>query len=116
MAKWDIDKALQKLEPIRAAGTMIERAMVEVDVMKTKGVKPTPLQVEKGYGMLWCVGLGIMGMPKAFFYGQTIRQAFLRARKAAKTDKLAEYTPWGSQVFKPKPKERKKKSKRTVKA
>jgi hypothetical protein len=108
MPKWDIDNLLRKLEPEYGAGTSLERVVMDFEVLKKEGLKPTEAQLKRGTANVWCLGLGFLGMPKAFFYGQTIRQAFLRARKAAKANKLAEYTPWGTQPFKPKPKDRKK--------
>jgi hypothetical protein len=110
MPKWNIDKQLAKLEPGDTAGTLIQRVLADVAFMTAHGVKPTPEQLERGHGNIWCVGLGFMNEPKVTFYGQTIREAFLRARKAAKKDREAMSTPWGSPALKPKrkTKERKK--------
>ena len=101
---WDIDAELYKLEPGpgHGAGTSITRVMADLKFMKSNGVEPTPLQLERDGGMIWCVGLGFAWAPKAFFYGQTIYEAVQKARKAAKQDKLAEHTPWGVQNFYPK--------------
>ena len=66
----------------------------------------------KGCGTIWVVGLGFIHEPKAFFYAQTIRKAFLKARKAYKASRLAEHTPWGSQPFRPKPRQRRGRERR----
>ncbi len=69
--------------------------------------------------MIWCLGIGYAGDPKAFFYGATIRQAYLQARKAVKLKKLEAHTPWSRQNFTPslrkKPKRREKKRPRPKK-
>jgi len=108
MPKWNIDKSIVRLEPDSAPGTSIERVLMDTGVMKTRGLKPTSKQSLEGQGVVWCMGVGFLGQPKAYFYGQTIREAFLRARKAAKKDRLAEHTPWGSQAFKLKKRLKKK--------
>jgi len=88
--KWNVDKALFRLEvaiglgPGHSPGTMASRALTDVTIMKREGVKPTPEEVEKGYAMIWCLTVGQMLMPKRFFYGRTIREAYLRARRVLK--------------------------------
>lgn len=94
--KWNIDREILKLEPEGAAGTMINRVLMDVKLFKESGIKPTPAQLERGHGHVWCIALGKVLMPKAFFYGHTIREAFLKARKAAKAGKL--FAPWGEKV------------------
>lgn len=110
--KWDIDRELRRLEPETAAGTTINRVLSDLAAMKRHGVEPTPEQVAKGCGTIWVVGLGFIHEPKAFFYAQTIRKAFLKARKAYKASRLAEHTPWGSQPFRPKPRQRRGRERR----
>ncbi len=104
--KWDIDRELSRLEPETAAGTTIQRVLMEVATMVRHGVEPTPLQKQRGFATVWVVGLGFLNEPKAFFYAQTIRKAFLKARKAYKASRLAEHTPLGTQPFRPKPLDR----------
>jgi len=115
MMKWNIDCEIAKLEPSTAPGTQINRVLADVASMKNFGVKPTPAQIDRGHGNIWVVALGYSYMPKAFFYGHTIREAFLKARKAAKQSKLAKHTPWGSQAFIPKKKVGKHRSKEAQK-
>ncbi len=92
--KWDIDREIAALEPDFLKGTTISRILMEVGSMKRDGVKPTPEQVERGHGTVWCLGLGQQHLAKAWFYGQTIREAFLKARKAHRENRLTEHTPW----------------------
>ncbi len=101
---WNIDKAIAKLEPTSAPGTSITRVYMDVAVMEKYGVKPTEEQIARGSGNVWCVALGYSYAAKAMFYGQTIRGAYLRAKKAVeagKPDELAKRTPWGVQDYKP---------------
>jgi hypothetical protein len=104
--KWDIDRELRRLEPETAAGTTINRVLMDVASMKRNGVEPTAEHLANGCGTIWVVGLGFIQEPKAFFYAQTIRKAFLKARQAYKASRLAEHTPWGTQPFRPKPRRR----------
>lgn len=96
--KWDIDEKLAQLEnDTGAAGTMITRCIMDVDLMTREGVKPTAAQRERGHGNIWCIAVGRALMPKAMFYGQTIRTAFLKALKTAKSRKGLR-TPWGEKI------------------
>jgi hypothetical protein len=125
MARWDIDRDLRPLEPATLKGTSIQRILVETTLI-TNPMAKSEVQRRRDFGhikltreelthdciMLWCLGIGYAGKPKAFFYGTTIRQAYLEARKAVKLQKLAQYTPWERQSFTPslrkKPKKREK--------
>jgi hypothetical protein len=109
--KWDIDRELARLEPERAKGTTIQRVLVDTKMIgptaakehrsKYGHIKLAPEERARDCVVLWSVGLGYMHEAKAFFYGKTIREAFLQARKAVKAKKLAEHTPWGKQAFTP---------------
>lgn len=99
--RWDPDRELAKFEPERCRGTSFTRVYLSADLFEQYKVKLTPQQVERGGGDVWCLSLGLSYAPKAFFYGQTMREAFLKARKAAKKEELAAHTPWGVQDFKP---------------
>jgi hypothetical protein len=110
--KWDIDRELRRLEPEQAAGTSVNRVLMETASMIRLGVEPTAQQEQKGCGTIWVVALGFLHEPKAFFYAQTIRAAFLKARKAYKMSRLDEHTPWGTQPFRPKPRRRQTKMRR----
>jgi len=111
--KWDIDRELRRLEPETAAGTTINRVLADIASMKQHGVEPTPAQLANGCGTIWVVGLGFIHQPKAFFYAQTIRKAFLKARQAYKASRLDEQTPWGTQPFRPKLRQRGGRNRRT---
>lgn len=106
--KWDPDKSLLKLEaalglgPGKAPGTAMTRVSMSTDVMKREGVAPKPDQTGLGYGMVWCIALGQMNRPKEFFYGHTLRQAYLRARRV--------FRPLLTKVQREQRKDRKKKS------
>jgi hypothetical protein len=101
--KWDIDRELRCLEPETAKGTTIQRLLVGIDFMERHDIKPTAAEIANGCGMIWSVGLGFSHQPKAFFYAQTIRKAFLKARRAYKANRLDKHTPWGVQPFQPEP-------------
>ncbi len=108
MTRWDIDRELKPLEPGSCPGTTITRALVETKLLtdpSTKGrygnIVPTSAELERGHMHLWTVALGYSYEAKAFFYGRTIRGAFLQARRAAKLGALANFTPWGRQKFTP---------------
>jgi hypothetical protein len=72
-----------------------------VDLMARERIKPTADQLEKGGGFVWCLALGFSTRPKALFYAHTIREAFLKANRAAKKQTLGQHTPWGEQPFTP---------------
>jgi hypothetical protein len=111
--KWDIDKALRPYEPDSLPGTTLTRIYLDVACLKRDKLKITPETLERGGVNGWCLGIGHIHLAKAFFYGLTIRECFLRARKAAKADKLAEATPWGKQEFKPQSKKSKPKTRKS---
>ncbi len=63
-----LDERLQALEAIASPsipGTMLTRVLRE------------------GGGFQWCLALGRMSMPKAFFYGATVEEAVCAAEKVA---------------------------------
>ncbi len=65
-----LDERLLALEAIASPtipGTMLTRVMKEDS------------------GFKWCLALGRMHMPKAFFYGDTVEEAVCAAEKAAAT-------------------------------
>ena len=130
MARWDIDRDLRLLEPDTLKGTSLQRILVDTKLITNPMAKSetarrrdfghirlTRKELTEQSIMLWCLGVGYAGMPKAFFYGTTIRQAYLEARKAVKLQKLAQHTPWERQDFTPslrkRPKRKEKKGPRT---
>ncbi len=104
--KWDIDKALTPLEPESCSGTTITRAYLDEVYLIKEGLKPLPTDRTDRDGRVvgatvWCLALGHSYGAKAFIYGRTIRQCYLRAKKIIAAGKLAESTPWGVQAFTP---------------
>lgn len=87
---------------------------LDLDRWKKLGIKPTEAQLKAGCANIWCVAIGYSYAAKAFFYGQTIREAFLKARRAAKSNELAKHTPWDIQAFQPKIKKAALKRKKTT--
>lgn len=81
--KWDVDKALGQLEDLlggRAPGTGLNRVYVDAKyVYDTKQVR-----YKNGDGqtvVVWCLSHGMAREAKQFFYGRTIRECYLNARK-----------------------------------
>jgi len=80
--KWDIDKALGQLEDLlggRAPGTGLNRVYVDPKYAYEHGIKPR--KEDLGTLLLWCLSHGMAQEPKLFFYGRTIREMYLNARK-----------------------------------
>lgn len=75
--KWDIDKEIKKLEHYSVPGTMITRVLVSKELCEKYNL-PEP---EKGKEsiLVWCIAIGLISMPKRFFYGETIKEAHDRA-------------------------------------
>lgn len=78
--KWDIDKELTAYEPKSIPGTSISRVMLDYALFAQYGLK-LPKDQTRESGMIWCLGLGQIHLRKKFFYGRTIREAFLKAKK-----------------------------------
>jgi hypothetical protein len=107
--QWNIDKALRVLEPESCPGTQITRVFASLNDLARFGCDPKKADEKRlDNQLLWCLSIGRAWEAKAFFYGFTIREAYLKALKAAKKGELAKYTPWGIQSFQPKLKAKKK--------
>jgi len=103
--KWDIDKSLREFEAEILPGTNVSRALVDVHILEKQGVRLTPEQKKEDRQsvVVWSLAIGQMHRPKAFFYGQTIRQCYLRARKAVKKAKNGVLLDvWGGEISLPK--------------
>jgi hypothetical protein len=99
--KWDIDREILKLETETIPGTTLSRSLMDASILEEDGVygvRLTPEQKRQGYGLIWCLSVGKMGRPKVFFYGQTIRQCYLKAIKAAKMKHGRLKAPWGEEI------------------
>lgn len=80
--KWDIDKTLTQLEDLlggRAPGTGMNRVYVDPKYAYEHGIKPR--KEDLGTLLLWCLSHGMAREPKNFFYGRTIRECCLNARR-----------------------------------
>jgi len=82
--KWDIDKALRNIEATDIPGTDIQRLLLDITLFETYGVKPTPEQVQRKGGYVWCLAIGKQLQRKLFFYGNEIHEAYLKARRQVK--------------------------------
>lgn len=95
--KWDIDKALASMEPESCPGTSITRVYMDLTALRKYEIRLTKAMIANRGGNVWCIGLGRSYQAKAFFYGSTIRRAFLRAQRAFKEGHLSMHTPWGGE-------------------
>jgi hypothetical protein len=86
MAKWDIDKELGALEKLsqRVPGTILNRTLVPPSILQRSGLKLTKEEAQKDTLNVWSLGLGGHLDPKDFFFGRTLREVYLQARKALK--------------------------------
>lgn len=80
-----IDERMRALEGnLICPGTTITRVFKPSDpggkVVKGKWQPPE-------HGLQWCVAIGVMEMPKKFFYGDTIDEAVKEAEKWKRTDR-----------------------------
>lgn len=85
--KWDIDKCLAELEKLtgsRVPGTSFTRAIVTPGILQKEGLKLTKEEAQRDSFNVWCLALGGHWAPKNFFYGRSLREAYLQARKALK--------------------------------
>lgn len=123
--KWDIDRALRGLEPEILPGTTVSRVLVATNLIEGQYTRKNDFgkikltseeRANKESIHLWCLALGHSHTAKAFFYGRTIRECYLRAIKAAKLGALAFHTPWGRQDFKPNVEKAKPKAKKRTTA
>ena len=85
--KWDVDRALEQLEGLLKSpvsnvppGTGVTRVYAETAFAYQHGIKPRT--GDDPYILLWCLSVGYLMKPKEFFYGRTIREVYLKARKA----------------------------------
>ena len=80
-----IDERMKALEGnLTCPGTSISRVFKPVIPGKTVRGKWQP---PENQGMQWCVGIGVLEMPKKFFYGDTIDEAVKEAEKWKRTDR-----------------------------
>lgn len=77
--KWDIDKALAPFEPELSKGTSLVRTLLSFEELRQLGFKVKPGTA--GYTEVWCLTLGKTRGPKLTYYGISIHEAYLRAKK-----------------------------------
>lgn len=63
----------------------IDQRIEALEAQFSKSIPGTQITrvMKKDRGFEWCVAIGNMGMPKAFFHGDTIAEALTRAELAA---------------------------------
>lgn len=92
--KWDIDKAISAMEATGGPGSVIERILVNPEnqgVLANLGLKVSPALKAKAKEQnlqlvpVWAFGIGKSAQRKLFFHAWTIREAYLKARRALKT-------------------------------
>ena len=82
---YDVDIAVISLERGQTVpGTSIVRIMMDTNQLVEKGLAPIH---EGETHMVWGVGVGRLMMPKAFYYGHTIKQAVEQALKGGRNAK-----------------------------
>jgi hypothetical protein len=80
-AVWNIDDDIATIESLcrGVPGTSISRVLAISDFAYSQGVK-----WQKGDGaslLLWCLGFGRYQESRRFFYGRTIRECVLKAKR-----------------------------------
>lgn len=103
-ALWNVDSRIERLEGIipsactqrgttSAPGTAITRVSMDTSLAEEYGIELTEededphlphnyhLSRFKESIMVWCLSVGVMRMPKAFYYGRTIRECVEKAEK-----------------------------------
>jgi hypothetical protein len=94
--KWDIDKALRQLEDPRASGTAIDRILVDAtNPQLLADLRLTTPKTSETAAVAWAVGIGKSAQRKLFFYGWTIREAYLKARREVKKMTLSAREGYG---------------------
>jgi hypothetical protein len=82
--KWDIDKALRDLA---VSGVLLEKSVTMVLIHKEDwakyGLRPNVDQTTNEL-MVWCLAIGRYHAPKLAAYALTIREAYLKMRRAIK--------------------------------
>jgi len=83
--KWDIDKALDRIDSKeQILSSRFERVVMGLDYARTLGLKLTKKEETDGSVVVWCFSVGPMHLPKLFVYGRTVRATYLKGRKLIK--------------------------------
>lgn len=92
--KWDIDKALAMLaaDNLNIPNATLHTILVDGGRLSgdLKGLKP-----HKDKSLVKCLGLGRLGGPMVHFYGWTVREAYLLARKGLHSMSAEELNHYG---------------------
>jgi hypothetical protein len=109
--KWDIDRQMLAYEPLGVPGTVWQRTLVEVSLLRTYSLHISKDARDNESRIVWSLGIGSLQEPKwVFIYGFTMRECFLRLRMLVKTKKLKLDPKLFPKLFKKsKPKEKKRK-------
>ena len=84
--RWDIDKKLSDLLASGAADPSITIANLDRAQWQSQGLSlPKRVDVGQSWIKVWCIALGYSNQDKLVTYGFTIREAYLKARKAIKS-------------------------------
>lgn len=82
---WDIDKNLSDLLASNDADPIITKVTISFDQCQDYGIDlPKCRDVEQSRLRIWCISLGYSNQARLVIYGMTIREVYLRARKAIK--------------------------------
>jgi len=91
MPTWNIDKSLVQLEnailrPGAVSGTMLTRGLLDHSMFPRFGLKIPASRQDHQCTLVWTLALGELLEPKHFFYGLTLRAAYLAARRHFKKE------------------------------
>jgi hypothetical protein len=94
MPTWNIDKAIVQLEkavlrPGAVSGTMLTRGLLDHSMFPRFGLKIPADRQDRECTLVWTLSLGELLERKHFFYGLTLRAAYLAARRHFKKELLA---------------------------
>ncbi len=81
----DIDKEIEQIEldiP-SVSGVSISRCMLDVRMFEEQGIKLKEGDNKEAV-LVWCLSVGVMNMPKTFYYGRTIKDTIKRYKKKNK--------------------------------
>lgn len=84
----NLEKEVLQLEAklTNPPGTMINRGLLATSLRKKMGL-PHKKGSSNSCTLVWCITLGGLGLPKRFFYGDTIRAAIQQAKRSIRKTK-----------------------------
>lgn len=96
--KWDIDKALRFISPKTRPYFRLGNEDVNVNRMASMGLVPTERDKTCGFACLWYLTIGREDEHFKTFWGRSLHDACLRARKYLKKAKSEELVQLGIQL------------------